>query len=240
MNNSLQYTLLTRDFVEHILLSLNSDYRNYIKFNMKKSKLSNLLYLEHFDRVISSIAYNTFIHGKQIVYFYDKNNKIVLTLEKHVEEKLLGKTMIKFPKKIMNGWVRKRLLNKVSKMVYPTLSETDNYDNYCRDSVYVMDLINDDFDKLTKRILSVNTNCSKCTDVYILYRELQKRKNQTILINSIFDSINNSLHKLLPEVDKLDIVSFDCLPLDELNDIEQKLLSGSTKINEITNLLYKR
>lgn len=240
MNNSLQYTLLTRDFVEYILLSLNSDYRSYIKFNKKKSKLSNLLYLENFDCVISSIAYNTFIHGKQIVYFYEKDNKIILTLEKHVEEKLLGKTVIKFPKKIMNGWRRKRLLNKVGKMIYPTLSENENYDNYCRDSVFIMDLINDDFDKMTKKILSINTNRSKCTDVYILYRELQKRKSQTILINSIFDSINSSLHKLLPIVDKSDIVSFDCLSLEELDDIEQKLLSGSIQINEVTNLLYKR
>ena len=93
---------------------------------------------------------------------------------------------------------------------------------------------------MTKRILSINTNRSKCTDVYILYRELQKRKSQTILINSIFDSINSSLHKLLPIVDKSDIVSFDCLSLEELDDIEQKLLSGSIQICEVTNLLYKR
>jgi hypothetical protein len=240
MNNNLQYNLLIRDYAEHILLSLNSNYRNYIKFGNKRGKLSKCLYLDNFERVISLIACNIFVRGQQKVYIYEKDQKNVISLDKHKGEKILSCFTIRFPKKIMCNHKRRKLLKKISKMNYPILSENNNYDDYCRDSLYIMDLIDCDFEKITRKILSVDSRKVKCTDIYILYREIQKRKSQTILVNTIFNKINENLAKSLNIEDESDVIIFDCMSLEKLNDIEKSLILGNIKVDEVSNMLFKR
>ena len=80
MENSLSYTLFIRDFAENILLSLNMDYRKYIDFNKKDSMLKTKIDYHNIDNTITHIAYNLLINGKQKIYFYEKNNKAIISL----------------------------------------------------------------------------------------------------------------------------------------------------------------
>ena len=156
MENSLSYTLFIRDFAENILLSLNMDYRKYIDFNKKDSMLKTKIDYHNIDNTITHIAYNLLINGKQKIYFYEKNNKAIISLNYHKQEKVIGVVTIKFPNKIMNSFKRKRILRQLKKMNYP---KSDGYidSNYSRDSLFIMNLIKDKSDKITKDYLSVNS-----------------------------------------------------------------------------------
>ena len=113
----------------------------------------------------------------------------------HKEEKLLGKIKIKFPNRIMNCFKRKKILRQLKEMNYPS-SDRYNDNDYPRDSLFIMNLIKAKSEKLTKEYLSVN-NTEKCTDQYILFREIRKRKYQKMLVNHIMDELNKSFHQFL-------------------------------------------
>src|SRR5699024_5014685 len=106
---------------------------------------------------------------------YDKNTRIVVSLKFYENEKIVRKFTIRFPKKVMTTFTRKRILNSLKKMTYP---QGDNVvdKNYPRDSLFLMNLMGKASLKLTKKYVSVNTNLEKCTDQYILFREIRKRK----------------------------------------------------------------
>lgn len=236
MKDSLAYTLFVRDFTENILLSLNMDYRNYISFNKKNSVLKNKIDFHNIDNIITHIAHSLLINGKQNIYFYDKNNKLIISLNYHKEEKLLGKSNIKMPNKIMNCFKRKRILSQLKKMNYPS-SESYNDTDYPRDSLFIMNLIKTKSDKLTKEYLSTN-NVEKCTDQYILFREIRKRKYQKKLVNHIVDELNKNFHQLLDITDSDDNIIFISQSLEELNLIEKELMNNNKTIDEALKILY--
>lgn len=236
MKDSLAYTLFVRDFTENILLSLNMDYKNYISFNKKNSVLKNKIDYHNIDNIITHIAHSLLINGKQNIYFYDKNNKLIISLNYHKEENLLGKSNIKMPNKIMNCFKRKRILSQLKKMNYPS-SESYNDNDYPRDSLFIMNLIKTKSDKLTKEYLSTN-NVEKCTDQYILFREIRKRKYQKKLVNHIVDELNKNFHQLLDITDSDDNIIFISQSLEELNLIEKELMNNNKTIDEVLKILY--
>ncbi len=236
MENSLAYTLFVRDFVENILLSLNMDYGKYIDFNKKDSILKTKIDYYNIDNTINHIAYSLLIYGKQTIYFYNKNNKVIVSLNHHKEEKLLGKIKIKFPNRIMNCFKRKKILRQLKEMNYPS-SDSYNDNDYPRDSLFIMNLIKAKSEKLTKEYLSVN-NTEKCTDQYILFREIRKRKYQKMLVNHIMDELNKSFHQFLNITDCDDNIIFISQSLEELNMLEKELISNKKTINEVLKILY--
>lgn len=236
MKDSLAYTLFVRDFTENILLSLNMDYRNYISFNKKDSVLKNKIDYHNIDNTITYIAHSLLINGKQNIYFYDKNNKLIISLNYYKEEKMLGKTKIKMPNKIMNCFKRKRILSQLKKMNYPS-GRIYNDNDYPRDSLFIMNLIKTKSDKLTKEYLSVN-NVEKCTEQYILFREIRKRKYQKKLVNYIMDELNKNFHRLLDITDSDDNIIFISLSLEELNLTEKDLINNRKTIDEVLKILY--
>lgn len=236
MENSLEYTLFIRNFVENILLSLNFDYKNYIEFDKKESLLKKKIDYHNIDTTISHIAYNLLIKGKQKIYFYDKDSKIIISMNYHKEEKVIGKMNLKFPRKIMSCFRRRKILYKLKKMNYLS---SDNYkdNNYTSYSLFIMELIKKNSVKLTKDYSSVNSNSEKCTDQYILFREIRKRKYQKMLVNYIFDELNKAFHKFLNITDD-DNIAFVSQSLGELYSIEDDLLSNKKKVSEILKMLY--
>ena len=136
----------------------------------------------------------------------------------------------------MNTFKRRRILKQLKKMSYPN---SDNYidDNYPRDILFIMNLIKTKAAKITKDYLSVN-NSEKCTDQYILYREIRKRKYQKQLVNHIIDKLNKSLHKFLNITDCDDNIIFISHSLEELNLLEDELIGNKKTINEVIKVLY--
>lgn len=237
MENSWEYTLFIKNFVENILLSLNCDYNKYISFNKKDSILEKKLDYSNIDNIISRIAYNLLINGKQVIYLYDKNTRIVVSLKFYENEKIDRKFTIRFPKKVMTTFTRKRILNSLKKMTYP---QGDNVvdKNYPRDSLFLMNLMGKASLKLTKKYVSVNTNLEKCTDQYILFREIRKRKYQKMLVSHIFDELNKQFHKVLKIDDEDDNIIFVSQSLEELNKIEEDLLNDNKTVGEVLKILY--
>lgn len=237
MENSLEYTLFVRDFVENILLSLNLDYRNYINFSKKESILKKKVDYHNIDTTISYIAYNMLIKGKQIIYFYEKDNKIIISIDYHKEEKLVGKEKLIFPRKIMSYYKRKKILYKLKRMKFLN-NDFNKDDNDMRYNLFIMDLVKNTSNKITKDYSSISSNTEKYTDQYILYREIRKRKYQKMLVNYIFDKLNMSFHKILSIKDKDDKMIFVSQSLEELNTIEDDLLNNKKNIKEILKILY--
>lgn len=235
--NSLEYTMFIRDFAENILLSLNLDYKNYISFKKENGELKNKLDCYELDHTITYTAYNLVLKGKQKLYMYEKNGKIIISLDYYKSEKALGKIEMKLPKQVMTDFKRKRILRKLKCMNYPV--EYKQYSEYARDSLYIMDLIKMESEKLTKEYVSVNFNSDKCTDKYTLYREIRKRKYQKILVEHIFLKLNQGFHKYL-KVSTDDIVVFNSPTVDELNCMINDLLNDRKTIKEIRNVLYQR
>lgn len=236
MINSLEYTLFVRDFVENILLSLNSDYKNYIDFSMKNSILKTKIDKYNIDTIISNIAYNLLIKGKQIVYIYDKDDKLIVSLDYFDNEKMIDKIKLKFPSNVMTNNSRKKVLKRIKRMNIQNF-ENNTDSNYPRDSVFLMDLIQKKYIKLTKDYTSVNSNRENCTDQYILFREIRKRKKQTILVNYIFNELNKSFHRIL-QISEDDNMSFVSLSLKELDLLEDDLVKKNKKVEEILKKLY--
>ena len=213
MENSLEYTIFIRDFVENILLSLNMDYRNYISFNKKGSLLKEKVDCHNLDKTISYIAYNLLIKGKQEVYFYSKDGKIIISAHYDKEEKIIDKIRLRFPRKIMGNLKRRKILNRLKRM--NCLGENN----------------------LTKDYSAINSNIDNYTDQYILYREIRKRKNQKILVSYIFDKINKTLHSYLNITDNDNLV-FISQTLEELDLIESDLINNKKTINELLKVIY--
>ena len=237
MENSWEYTLFVKNFVENILLSLNCDYKKYISFNKKDSILEKKLNYSNIDNIISLIAYNLLINGKQVIYLYNKNDKIVVSLKFYKEEKIARKFTIKFPKKVMTTFTRKRILTNLKKMSYPQSNNITEKD-YARDNLYLINLMGQASLKLTKKYVSVNTNLEKSTDQYILFREIRKRKYQKMLISHIFNELNQQLHKVLKIDDEDDNIIFVSQSLEELDKIEDDLLNNHKTIDEVLKILY--
>ena len=237
MENSLAYTLFIRDFAESILLSLNNDYNEYIKFNKNDGILKSKLDYHDIDTTISHIAYSLLLKGKQRIYLYDTGNKIIISLSYYNNEKMIGNFKIKFPNNVINNFRRKKILNQLKKMVYPY---SDKYKDasYSRDMLFIMDLIKKKSDRITRKYLSVNNHSEKCTDQYILFREIRKRKYQKMLVDHIFNELNKQLHLYLNICDKEDNIFFESQSLEELNLMEQDLLNNNKKISEILKILY--
>ena len=137
----------------------------------------------------------------------------------------------------MTTFTRKRILNSLKKMAYP---QGDNVvdKNYPRDSLFLMNLMGKASLKLTKKYVSVNTNLEKCTDQYILFREIRKRKYQKMLVSHIFDELNKQFHKVLKIDDEDDNIIFVSQSLEELNKIEEDLLNDNKTVGEVLKLLY--
>lgn len=236
MENSLEYTIFIRDFVENILLSLNMDYRNYISFNKKGSLLKEKVDCHNLDKTISYIAYNLLIKGKQEVYFYSKDGKIIISTNYDKEENMIDKIRLRFPRKIMSNLKRRKILNRLKRM---NCLRENNYkdNNYAKYNLFIMELIKKDSEKLTKDYSAINSNIDKYTDQYILYREIRKRKNQKILVSYIFNKINKTLHRYLNITDNDNLV-FVSQTLEELDLIESDLINNKKTINESLKAIY--
>lgn len=237
MQNSLEYILFIRNFAENILLSLNRDYHKYISFNKKNSVLEKKLDCNGIDNTISRIAYNLLIKGKQAVYLYDSDSKIVISLNYYKEKTMIKKFTIRFPTKVMNNFTRKRILINLKRMIYPQSNNFTDKD-YTRDNLFIMGFMRHKSIKLTKNYVSVNVNSEKCTDQYILFREIRKRKYQKMLVNHIFDELNKQFHKALKIDEKDDNIIFVSQSLKELDEIEKDLLNNNKTIEEIQKKLY--
>lgn len=235
--NNFEYTMFIRDFAENILLSLNLDYKNYIFFNKEDGKLKNKLDCYELDQTITHTAYNLVLKGKQRLYIYEKDHKIIVSLDYYKSEKILGKIDIKLPKKVMTNSKRKRIIRKLKNMNYPV--EYKKYPEYARDNLYVMNLIKIESEKLTKEYVSVNFDSDKCTDKYILYREIRKREYQKILVEYIFLKLNQSFHKYL-NVSIDDTLVFNSHTVEELKYMMDDLIYDKKTIKEIRNALYQR
>lgn len=238
MQNSTEYILFIKNFVENILLSLNCDYNKYISFK-KNSCLAKKIHYKGIDNILSNIAYNLLINGKQQIYLYSKDDKIVISLSNYKDKMLIRKFKIKFPTKVMTTFKRKRILITLGKMVYPN---NDNFmdKDYVRNNLFIMTLMRHKSLKLTKNYVSVNIGLEKCTDQYILFREIRKRKYQKMLVNHILDKLNKQLHKVLKINDKTDNIIFVSQSLEEMDEIEKDLLNNKKTVDEAQKILYPK
>ena len=239
MTNSLEYTFFVHDFVENILLSLNLDYHHYIDFNNKNGILNTKVDCYELDHTVSLIAYNLLINGKQQVFLYDINDKVVISLIYSDKEKLLRKFVLKFPKQIMSDSKRKNILKKLKKMKYLDYGSC-NDEKFPQYNLYIMDLVKRDYDVLTKDFVSIRDSSKSSTDFYYLFREIRKRKSQKILINYIFDKLNYHFHKVFNNLDSDDIIIFKSHSLEELNILEDDLLNNKRTVSEVNKKLNPR
>jgi hypothetical protein len=65
------------------------------------------------------------------------------------------------------------------------------------------------------------------------------RKKQVLMVNYVVDLFNNSVKKALNITDEDDNIIFNGLTIETLNKLEEKLLTGSDSLKNITHYLFK-
>ena len=112
--------------------------------------------------------------------------------------------------------------------------------NYSRNYLYVNELVNNEVLKLTKDFLYLSINDKNYTDIYYIYSLIRMRKKQLIMVNYVVKLFNDSVKEALKVDDIDDNLIFNGLTMETLNELENKLLSGSDTLKNITDCLFNK
>ena len=232
---------IVRDFCEHALISLNKDYHNYFTYTLgSKSKMSN--YFDYYDlnQIIEELIYKLFLNGKVKLYFYLEKNKLYLSEKKNDRGNIVLVKTLKWHLEFLSNFKRKKLIKKLKKLDSSIFKQDYTDKNFSRNHLYVNELVNDEVLKLTKDFLYQSINEKKYTDIYYIYSLIRMRKKQLLMVNYVVKLFNDSVKEALKIDDIDDNLIFNGLSMDTLNELENKLLSGSDTLENITNYLFNK
>jgi hypothetical protein len=237
MNTEL--VIVTRDFCRHALISLNKDYHNYFVYTKgSKSKISKYFNFYDLDRIIEELIYKLFLNGNIKLYFYLKKNKLYLSEKKNDTCNIVLEKTFKWNLSFLSNTNRKKIINRLKKLDSSKFGHDYTEKNYLRNSLYVNELVNNEVLNLTKDFLYLSINEKNYTDIYYVYSLIRMRKKQLLMVNYVVKLFNDSVKEALKIDDVEDNLVFNGLTMDTLNELENRLLSGSDTLKNITNCLF--
>lgn len=239
MNTEL--AIIMREFCEHALISLNKDYLNYFVYTKgSKSKISKYFNYYDLDRIMEELIYKLFLNGSIKLYFYLEKNKLHLSEKKNSNGNIVLVKTFKWNLSFLSAHKRKKLINRLKKLDSSNFKYDYTDKNYSRNYLYVNELINNEVLKSTKDFLYLSINEKNYTDIYYVYSLIRMRKKQLITVNYVVKLFNDSVKEALKIDDVDDNLIFNGLTMDTLNELENKLLSGSDTLKNITDCLFNR
>ena len=135
---------------------------------------------------------------------------------------------------------RKKIVKRLKKLDSSNFKQDYTDKNYYRNYLYVNELVNNEVLKSTKDFLYLSINERNYTDIYYVYSLIRMRKKQLLMVNYVVKLFNDSVKEALKIDDVDDNLVFNGLTMDTLNELENKLLSGSDTLKNITNCLFNR
>ena len=129
---------------------------------------------------------------------------------------------------------RKKIVKRLKKLDSSNFKQDYTDKNYSRNYLYVNELVNNEVLKSTKDFLYLSINERNYTDIYYVYSLIRMRKKQLLMVNYVVKLFNDSVKEALKIDDVDDNFVFNGLTMDTLNELENKLLSGSDTLKNIT------
>lgn len=239
MNTEL--VIVMRDFCEHALISLSKDYRNYFVYTKgSKSKILKYFNFYDLDRIIEELIYKLFLNGNIKLYFYLEKNKLYLSEKKNDTGNIILVKNFKWNLSFLSEHKRKKIVKRLKKLDSSNFKQDYTDKNYYRNYLYVNELVNNEVLKSTKDFLYLSINERNYTDIYYVYSMIRMRKKQLLMVNYVVKLFNDSVKEALKIDDIDDNLVFNGLTMDTLNELENKLLSGSDTLKNITDCLFNR
>lgn len=239
MNTEL--VIVMRDFCEHALISLSKDYRNHFVYTKgSKSKILKYFNFYDLDRIIEELIYKLFLNGNIKLYFYLEKNKLYLSEKKNDTGNIILVKNFKWNLSFLSEHKRKKIVKRLKKLDSSNFKQDYTDKNYSRNYLYVNELVNNEVLKSTKDFLYLSINERNYTDIYYVYSLIRMRKKQLLMVNYVVKLFNDSVKEALKIDDVDDNLVFNGLTMDTLNELENKLLSGSDTLKNITNCLFNR
>lgn len=239
MNNEL--VIIMRDFCKHALISLNKDCDNYFVYTKgSKSKISKYLNYYDLDRIIEELIYKLFLNGSVKLYFCLEKNRLYLSEKKNNSDNIVLVKIFKWNLYFLSEYKRKKLIKKMKKLDSSNFKQDYTDKNYSRNYLYVNELVNNEVLKLTKDFLYLSINEKNYTDIYYVYSLIRMRKKQLLMVNYVVKLFSDSVKEALKIDDVDDNLVFNGLTMDTLNELENKLLSGSDTLKNITDCLFNQ
>ena len=135
---------------------------------------------------------------------------------------------------------RRKLIIALKKLDSSNFKQDYTNKNHCRNYLYVNELVNNEVLKSTKDFLYLSINEKNYTDIYYVYSLIRMRKKQLIMVNYVVKLFNDSVKEALKIDDIDDNLIFNGLTMETLNELENKLLSGSDTLKNITDCLFNK
>ena len=239
MNTEL--AIVMRDFCEHALISLSKDYHNYFVYTKgSKSKISKYFNFYDLERIIEELIYKLFLNGNVKLYFYLEKNKLYLSEKKNDTGNIILVKNFKWNLSFLSENNRKKIVKRLKKLDLLNFKQDYTDKNYSRNYLYVNELVNNEVLKSTKDFLYLSINERNYTDIYYVYSLIRMRKKQLLMVNYVVNLFNDSVKEALKIDDVDDNLVFNGLTMNTLNELENKLLSGSDTLKNITDCLFNR
>ncbi|MGM9875320.1 MAG: hypothetical protein ACI32H_05310 [Bacilli bacterium] len=239
MNTEL--AIVMRDFCEHALISLSKDYHNYFVYTKgSKSKISKYFNFYDLERIIEELIYKLFLNGNVKLYFYLEKNKLYLSEKKNDTGNIILVKNFKWNLSFLSENNRKKIVKRLKKLDSLNFKQDYTDKNYSRNYLYVNELVNNEVLKSTKDFLYLSINERNYTDIYYVYSLIRMRKKQLLMVNYVVNLFNDSVKEALKIDDVDDNLVFNGLTMNTLNELENKLLSGSDTLKNITDCLFNR
>lgn len=239
MNTEL--AIVMRDFCEHALILLSKDYHNYFVYTKgSKSKISKYFNFYDLERIIEELIYKLFLNGNVKLYFYLEKNKLYLSEKKNDTGNIILVKNFKWNLSFLSENNRKKIVKRLKKLDSLNFKQDYTDKNYSRNYLYVNELVNNEVLKSTKDFLYLSINERNYTDIYYVYSLIRMRKKQLLMVNYVVNLFNDSVKEALKIDDVDDNLVFNGLTMNTLNELENKLLSGSDTLKNITDCLFNR
>ena len=192
------------------------------------------------DRIIEELIYKLFLNGNIKLYFYLEKNKLYLSEKKNDTGNIILVKNFKWNLSFLSEHKRKKIVKRLKKLDSSNFKQDYTDKNYSRNYLYVNELVNNEVLKSTKDFLYLSINERNYTDIYYVYSLIRMRKKQLLMVNYVVKLFNDSVKEALKIDDVDDNLVFNGLTMDTLNELENKLLSGSDTLKNITNCLFNR
>lgn len=239
MNTEL--AIVMKNFCENALISLSQDYHNYFIYTKgSKSKMSKYFSFYDLNQIIEELIYKLFLNGNVKLYFYLEKNKLYLSEKKKNAGNIVLVKTFKWNLSFLPEYKRKKIIKKLKKLDSSNFKQEYTDNNYSRNYLYINELVNNEILRLTKDFLYLSINERNYTDIYYVYSLIRMRKKQLLMINYVVKLFGDSVKEALKIDDIDDNLIFNGLTIDTLNELENKLLSGSDTLKNITDCLFNR
>lgn len=239
MNTEL--VIIMREFCEHALISLSKDYHNYFVYTKgSKSEISKYFDYYDLDKIIEELIYKLFLNGNIKLYFCLEKNKLYLSEKKNNNGNIVLVKKFKWNLSFLPEYKRRKLINRLKKLDPSNFKQDYTDKNHSRNYLYVNELTNNEVLKSTKDFLYLSINNKNYTDIYYVYSLIRMRKKQLIMVNYVVKLFNDSVKEALKIDDVDDNLIFNGLTMETLNELENKLLSGSDTLKNITDCLFNK